>query len=198
MIIQKSINIVTIHPEYLDKGQAYKRSVAYFGGTFDPFHLGHFLVTNELCSSFDEVWVHPHNFSTSKEPIALVHRQEMVLLGIKNLKNAFLMQYHSSSDQFYLPHFLEGNVEGLTFTDVIGDDHLDRLIAAGIERSLYCFAREEVFCQTVSHPLIHCMAVNTSGITATDIRTKIKKGALQDLPLQRIVLDYIKQRGFYQ
>ena len=52
------------------------------------------------------------------------------------------MRYHSESGKdYYLPYFLEGKIRGLEFSDVIGGDHLERLVEAGIERPLYCFDR---------------------------------------------------------
>jgi cytidyltransferase-like protein len=200
MIIKKLDNIIEIDPRNLEKGQKYNAAIAYFGGTFDPFHLGHFLITSELISLFDEVWIHPHSFSKSKKPIELKKRQEIILLGIKNLKKTFLMKYYPDNlqNEYYLPHFLEEKIEGLNISDVIGDDHLNRIISQGIERPLYCFARSNKFCKTINHPQVYCMTANTAGINATNIRNKIIKEELNDLPIQKEVFNYIKKEGLYK
>jgi cytidyltransferase-like protein len=198
MIIRKTGKKIIVDPTNLEEGQRYNASVAYFGGTFDPFHIGHFLVTNELCPIFDEVWVHPHSFTKSKNPADLMYRKNMILLGIETLTNAFLMEYSGVREgDYYLPHFLEERVNGLSFSDIIGDDHINRLISQGIERNLYCFARSDKFCERITHPKIHYMVANTSEINSTEIRRRIKSDSLEDIQLQRPVLKYIIKEKVY-
>ena len=129
----------------------------------------------------------------------IIDPRDIVLLGIKNLERAFLMRYHPelAPDAYYLPHFLEGQVKDLEFSDVIGNDHLDRLISAGIERPLYCFSKSADFSPSVFHPAIVYMVANSAGINATEIRIRIQKNDFDNLALQDEVLDYIKQNRLY-
>jgi len=66
-----------------------KKKVALFGGTFNPPHLGHVHVVQQLAKRFDEVWVvvaaDPNK--TEKPYVPPEHRLRMAELAFSGLKN---------------------------------------------------------------------------------------------------------------
>lgn len=68
--------------------------VGIFGGTFDPFHLGHLGVTihlREMCN-FDEVWIVPAAQSPLKthEAVSAEHRKAMIGVAIDGVEGLAL------------------------------------------------------------------------------------------------------------
>lgn len=65
------------------------RKIGIFGGTFDPPHIGHFIIAEEVCEQcdLDEVWFMPVNIPPHKQRIDLTpadKRIKMLELGIKD------------------------------------------------------------------------------------------------------------------
>lgn len=64
------------------------KSIGILGGTFNPPHLGHLMMANEVLHALklDEIWfmpsyIPPHK--TIKEPIEPYHRLQMLKLAIE-------------------------------------------------------------------------------------------------------------------
>jgi nicotinate-nucleotide adenylyltransferase len=67
------------------------KSIGIYGGTFDPFHLGHLNLAMEIFEKrmLDEVWFCPAQVSPHKleeqPPVAAHHRLNMLKLAIKDI-----------------------------------------------------------------------------------------------------------------
>jgi nicotinate-nucleotide adenylyltransferase len=81
--------LLTSHAAPRTHGQAHRRSIALFGGTFDPIHSGHIAVAQAAQKRFHLDAVHfvpssrpPHKTKPALTPF--VHRYAMVVLGCAN------------------------------------------------------------------------------------------------------------------
>lgn len=72
------------------------KKVGIMGGTFDPPHLGHLLIANDVqhCLSLDEVWFMPNHIPPHKQSDSITsteHRLEMIKAAIGD-RPSFLLQ----------------------------------------------------------------------------------------------------------
>lgn len=68
------------------------KTIGFFGGSFDPFHLGHLNFVIEILekSHLDEIWICPTTLSPFKAdipPLDVHHRIEMIKLAIAPIAN---------------------------------------------------------------------------------------------------------------
>lgn len=105
-----------------------KKTIAIFGGSFDPIHIGHILFTNFLIDEnmVDKVWLTLSEHHTLKDLhyASLGNRKEMCDLAIeeKNLfgkVETFISPWSKSIDLF---QFLSENFPNFNFVFVIGQD----------------------------------------------------------------------------
>ncbi len=79
-----------------------RKKVGFFGGSFDPFHLGHRHLVVEMLNKgkLDEVWICPTNispFKASEPPIPIENRIKMIELSIEGLENVFICKAEAYS-----------------------------------------------------------------------------------------------------
>lgn len=72
------------------------KKVGIMGGTFDPPHLGHLLIANDVqhCLSLDEVWFMPNHIPPHKQSDSITsteHRLEMIEAAIGD-RPSFMLQ----------------------------------------------------------------------------------------------------------
>lgn len=74
--------------------------VGFFGGSFDPPHLGHIHLSQQIMShcQLEEVWLCPAQVSPHKQgktQTAVAHRIQMLKLAIENMKNLRVLDIES-------------------------------------------------------------------------------------------------------
>ena len=111
-----------------------QKCIAFFGGSFDPIHLGHLELAQWLSRHFAQTWIMPawQNPLKEHEPLSPVHRLAMTRLAIRSLKRPNirvktyeLEQAHKSYTVHSLAHF-----RGLTQRPIVlvmGDDVLQSI-----------------------------------------------------------------------
>lgn len=104
--------------------------VAIFGGSFDPFHIGHLNLCVELLDFYNEVWVIPAHNSYDKVICAsMLERIEMISLATiayDNIKVVDVVSTINSSYTFDLVTYLQSKYDH-EFTFVLGSDSLEHL-----------------------------------------------------------------------
>ena len=82
------------------------RKIGILGGTFDPFHKGHFMLAKTAYEQFqlDEVWIMPNGNPPHKKNIEQTDfkiRCEMILLAIKDTPYMNLCSVEGSEDCYH-------------------------------------------------------------------------------------------------
>lgn len=106
-------------------------NLAFFGGSFDPPHVGHENIIKICQEKFDNLLVIPNNVSpmkTDKPPIPKFHRLNMIKLIIKNL-NVKIDTFELDSNKInYTYHTIQYIKKNYFFNDlymIIGKDQIE-------------------------------------------------------------------------
>lgn len=109
------------------------KKIGILGGTFDPFHKGHFRLAEAAYKQFllDEIWIMPNGNPPHKKEIKQLDfsmRCEMIRLAIKEVPYMFLCDIEGSDDCY---HYTFQTLEafhkmypGYEFYFIIGADSL--------------------------------------------------------------------------
>ena len=85
------------------------KRIGILGGTFDPFHKGHFMLAKTAYSQFDldEVWIMPNGNPPHKRDIEQTDftlRCEMIRLAIEEAPYMVLCEYEGSEDSYHFTY----------------------------------------------------------------------------------------------
>lgn len=85
------------------------KKIGILGGTFDPFHNGHFMLAKTAHSQFDldEVWIMPNGNPPHKRNIEQTDfeiRCEMIRIAIKDAPYMVLCQYEGDEESFHFTY----------------------------------------------------------------------------------------------
>ena len=109
------------------------KRIGILGGTFDPFHKGHFLLAKTAYEQFklDEVWIMPNGNPPHKRNIEQTDfeiRCEMIRLAIKEAPYMVLCDYEGSEDSYHFTYQTLGEFKKMypddEFYFIIGADSL--------------------------------------------------------------------------
>ena len=109
------------------------KRIGILGGTFDPFHKGHFMLAKTAYEQFelDEVWIMPNGNPPHKRNIEqtdFVIRCEMIRLAIKEASYMVLCDYEGSEDSYHFTYQTLGEFKKMypddEFYFIIGADSL--------------------------------------------------------------------------
>ena len=109
------------------------KRIGILGGTFDPFHKGHFLLAKTAYEQFklDEVWIMPNGNPPHKRNIEQTDfetRCEMIRLSIKEAPYMVLCNYEGSEDSYHFTYQTLGEFKKMypddEFYFIIGADSL--------------------------------------------------------------------------
>ena len=109
------------------------KRIGILGGTFDPFHKGHFLLAKTAYEQFklDEVWIMPNGNPPHKRNIEQTDfeiRCEMIRLSIKEAPYMVLCDYEGSEDSYHFTYQTLGEFKKMypddEFYFIIGADSL--------------------------------------------------------------------------
>lgn len=185
------------------------KRVGILGGTFDPPHIGHFIIADEVRAALqlDEIWFIPNNEPPHKGK-ALTdnnHRLAMLQLVIKENEcfrvNTIELEREGKSytiDTIYALNELHPDIK---FYFIIGGDmveylphwkDIDELVKmiefVGVKRHQYDL-KSPYPVKEVQIPLID--------ISSTEIRKRIKSGEPFQFYLPKEVYRYIKEHRLY-
>lgn len=183
--------------------------IGIFGGTFDPPHLGHLIMAEQVRSQLelDEIWFIPSNLPPHKQKAraSADQRQQMLQLAIMN-NPAFRLNtielsrpgksYTLDTIQMLTKKFAHDHFHFIIGADMVQDlpnwyriDELMELIDfVGVKRTGFTF-------QT-SYP-ITAVDVPMIEISSTIIRDRLSKGNSIKYLVPDAVYDFIKERGMY-
>lgn len=109
------------------------KRIGILGGTFDPFHKGHFMLAKTAYSQFDldEVWIMPNGNPPHKRDIEQTDftlRCEMIRLAIEEAPHMVLCEYEGSEDSYHFTYQTLGEFKRMypehEFYFIIGADSL--------------------------------------------------------------------------
>ena len=109
------------------------KRIGILGGTFDPFHKGHFMLAKTAYEQFelDEVWIMPNGNPPHKRNIEQTDfeiRCEMIRLSIKEAPYMVLCDYEGSEDSYHFTYQTLGEFKKMypddEFYFIIGADSL--------------------------------------------------------------------------
>ena len=109
------------------------KRIGILGGTFDPFHKGHFMPAKTAHSQFDldEVWIMPNGNPPHKRDIEQTDftlRCEMIRLAIEEAPYMVLCEYEGSEDSYHFTYQTLGEFKRMypehEFYFIIGADSL--------------------------------------------------------------------------
>ena len=109
------------------------KRIGILGGTFDPFHKGHFILAKTAYEQFelDEVWIMPNGNPPHKRNIEQTDfeiRCEMIRMAIKEVPYMVLCDYEGSEDSYHFTYQTLGEFKKMYPNDefyfIIGADSL--------------------------------------------------------------------------
>ena len=190
--------------------------VGLYFGTFNPIHIGHLIIANEMVenSDLDEIWmvVTPHNpFKKKSSLLENHHRFELVYRATESYD-----KIKPSDIEFKLPqpnytvHTLANAVESYPnkeFCLIMGEDNLksfhkwknyETILA---HHAIYVYPRVSegsVAHQFKNHPKIHSIKAPIIELSSTIIRKGIKEQKNIKPLLPKEVWNYIDEMNFYK
>ena len=193
-----------------------KKQIGLFFGSFNPIHIGHFIIANHLVehSEMDELWlvVTPQNPFKEKQSLLDNHlRLEMTNLAIDEYP-----KLRASNIEFQLPQpnytvntlaYLEEKHPQTNFALIMGEDNLKSFhkwknyeyILANYPIYVYPRISEGDIPQSlINHPKITRINAPIIELSATFIREELKVGRNIRPLLPEKVWQYIDKLGLYR
>lgn len=187
------------------------RKIGIFGGTFDPPHVGHLLIANEiLCElALDEVWFMPNQEPPHKEKSMNVSnddRVNMLQLSMKDHPKFRLetieLEREGRSYTFDTMQLLTERYPDKEFYFIIGADMIEYLpnwykIEELVQLVTFVGVNRPNFNHETDYPIIF-VDIPEIGISSSDIRERLKKGKTVRYLLHDSVRKYIKEHKLYE
>lgn len=189
-------------------------NIAIFGGTFNPFHIGHYEMLSSLCelSFVDKVFVMPDKIPPHKSfdgAIDDIHRQNMCLLACEDFDKAelCLIEFERDGKSYTIDtvKLLKEKYPNDNFYIAIGGDMLSTLDTWYNWQELIktvpfiAFSREglddfDAALNRLTNNGANIIVVdsNITNISSTRLRQKIEQNLLPEK-----IYDYIVQKGIY-
>ncbi|MBM3206984.1 MAG: nicotinate (nicotinamide) nucleotide adenylyltransferase [Chlamydiae bacterium] len=202
-----------------------KKSIGFFGGSFDPIHIGHLhlaISLSELCGLdqviFCPAFVSP--FKLDKRPHAsTLHRAEMVEIAIRSIPNFVFCDYELKEDSpsytydtiQYLNDKYSQQKQNVEIRLILGDDALPGIHKWKNIDQLLQVAKPLVGTRCNSIEVSNLLSSSSKDvlknnlidipvldISSTLLRDRIKKGLYCQHLIPNVVLEYIIQKQLYQ
>lgn len=185
------------------------RRIGLLGGTFDPPHIGHLLLAEEVRTELDlnEIWFIPTHVTPHKSVgTTAEHRTNMVELAVCNhpyLKTSLIEMERSGKSYTYdtIQLLKKQNPDAVFYFIIGGDmiqtldswyriDELRKLVKfIGVSRSAY---------PKMTDTMVQVLEIPLFDLSSTEIRSRVKRL----LPIQYYVTDevaaYIKEHKLYE
>lgn len=186
------------------------KRIGILGGTFDPPHIGHFLVADEVKfkMDLDEIWFIPTNEPPHKNKATLDSSYRLAMLQkateqINYFKvNAVELERSGKSYTIDTIDLLKAQYPTYSFYFIIGADMVEYLpnwykIDELIQKIQFVGVKRSNFKVDSPYP-IHEVNIPTIDISSTNIKERIKIGAPVQYFLPKEVYAYIKEHHLYE
>ncbi len=196
------------------------KNVGLYGGTFDPFHIGHLNMAVEILEkkNLDEIWFCPARLSPHKadeQPVAVEHRLKMIERAIASMPKLHVIDLESRREgpsytietiKILIQHYPVYKFHLIMGTDSIpGFFHWrePREIIALVPLVIGSRSCEQIQLPANADPEISaailrgCMHTRVMEISATEIRDRLRRGLYCGHLIPKEVLDYIKEFHLY-
>lgn len=196
------------------------KKIGLLGGTFDPIHLGHLHLANEILTAhnLDEIWFVPVQINPHKQgthPVDPKHRLRMIQLAIKNNPQFKVepIELHRPAPSYTIDtlNALHEKYSNVNFYLILGEDALHSLMQWKDIFKVLDAATLIVGTRKSSSPpdlstLDPAVAnaikqgytpIKPLDISSTEIRRRLKEGedCSEMVPVE--VFDYIKENMLY-
>ena len=187
------------------------KRIGILGGTFNPPHIGHFMIANEVYHQMklDEIWFMPNNIPPHKKQDLTVtneNRKEMLELICKDIPYFRIETYEMDRNEVSytvetMRHLTKVSSD-VQFYFIIGGDMIEYLPKfKGIEElsSLVQFigvTREGY--ETSSPYPIHLVDMPTIAISSSFIRERVKNNRTIKFMVPEAIENYIKEKHLYE
>lgn len=185
--------------------------IGILGGTFNPPHLGHLIIANEvMCSQgLDEVWFMPNQEPPHKEKsndATNSDRIEMLKLSVEGHPNFKLelleMERPGPSFTYDTMKLLKGNYPQKEFYFIIGADMVEYLpkwhnIDELLELITFVGVKRPFYNLQTSYPILYS-EVPEMGISSSMIRKRLREGGTIRYLVPETIREYIKENRLYE
>lgn len=186
------------------------KRIGILGGTFDPPHIGHLLIAEEvrIALSLDKVWfipssIPPHKqeaFSTANNRIAMVRKaiQNNTSFKVKTLE----VERVGKSYTIDTINVLKDNYPNIDFYFIIGADMVEYLpkwhkIEELLALVTFVGVNRLGFTVESTYPILN-VEVPSIDVSSTLIRNRIMDNVSVNYLLPELVYDYIKENRLYE
>jgi len=190
--------------------------ILLFGGSFNPPHLGHRIVTHqafELIEGVDELWLLPdyqHSFAKNSKLASPQHRLAMCQLFIKNTPapikvSSIAIDHQMSGNTIEHITYLQKHYPKHKFSFLMGSDQLPSFTKWGSWQQLlkllpfYIYPRPDFPFKPLQknmHPLKSPNQIITN-LSSTLIRNRLHKNLLISHLVPPAIAKYIRQNNLY-
>lgn len=188
-----------------------KRKIGIFGGTFDPPHLGHLFIANEILSelSLDEIWFMPNQQPPHKEKSVGVTNEDRVNMLQLCMRNhpkfrieTIELERSGPSYTFETMEILTELYKGNQFYFIIGADMIEYLpkwykIDELLKLVTFVGVNRPNFSHVTDYPMVF-VDIPQVGISSSEIRQRLKAGKTVQYLLHDCVSKYIKEKKLYE
>ena len=184
-------------------------NLAFFGGSFDPPHMGHENIIKICQEKFDNLLVIPNNVSpmkTDKPPISKFHRLNMIKLIIKNLNVKIDTFEFESTKTNYTYHTIQYLKRKYIFDDlfmIIGIDQVKkfnkwyRINDILKDVKIICFNRDNIYQNEDIGGKIEFIPFDFP-VSSSEIRDMIaNKLTVNEKLVNKDVVKYISENNLY-
>ncbi len=191
------------------------RRVGILGGTFDPLHLGHLLIAQEVQGrlTLDQVFFIPAALPPHKKKVKISpawHRLQMVKLAVKNNPKFKVLdlELKRKGASYTVDTLSELNrrYPGTQFFLILGEDNLEFIKSWKEPEEIFRLAKvifvpRPGFKNNQSQSRLKTgkvLKLPEIDISSTDIRNKVKKGISIRYLVPEKVLRYIQKHNLYK
>lgn len=185
-----------------------RRSVALYGGAFDPPHIGHTAFCAALAGEpgFDEVWVLPcYRHPFGKELADFAHRMAMCRIAFEPIGQCVRVKDDESRAPgggytIDLVRHLQGTYPDLDFALVLGSDNFRQRHKWKDFELLQSLVPVRFFGRKGFQEENEELGVEAPfpEVSSTDLRVALEEGTIPEALLPPGVADYIRARRLYR
>lgn len=185
------------------------KKIGLLGGTFDPPHIGHMIIANEVYDALglDEVWFIPTNEPPHKEKAtsSATNRLEMLQLAVERNDDFFVhdIEVKRTGKSYSIDTIkqLKAEHEDVQFYFIIGADNIEYLprwykIDELMELVQFVGVKRTAFTTETNYP-VTLIDVPFIDVSSSFIRKRIQEGRTVGYWVEENVYAYIKEHQLY-